>query len=567
MNTNEPHVPKPVLLVVDDDATALANIEFELRDRYGSGYRVVCEGSAEAGMSALEEFRTAHEDVAVVLADQWMPDMTGTEFLTRAHQLHPTVKRALLVRRGDRTTREPILQAIALGQIDHYVPKPEGSPDEEFHRAISEFLDEWTRAHHRGFVEVRIVGDSWSPRSYQLRDFFSRSGIATVFHTADSEEGQELLAQWNTTSARLPVVTIFDRLVLVDPSDTEVTDAFEMISPFGMNTLPDVRNFDLIVIGAGPAGLAAAVYGASEGLRTLVLESETFGGQAGTSSRIRNYLGFSRGISGSDLAWQAYQQAWLFGAAFRLAHQATGLRRDEREELVVTLSDGTEVAGRAVVIATGVSYRRLGIPSLEALSGAGVFYGSAVTEAQVVKGREVYVVGGGNSAGQAATYLSNYASRVTLLVRDNSLAASMSDYLIREIEAAGNIDIRFNAQVIDGGGEGRLERLVLKDSLSGLTETVPAAALFVLIGARPHTDWLPQEIERDQWGFILTGQDLLHDGRFPQGWHLEHPPLLLETSMPGVFAIGDVRHRSIKRVASAVGEGSVAIKLVHEYLG
>ena len=560
-------MPKPVLLVVDDDATALANIEFELRDRYGSGYRVVCEGSAEAGMSALEEFRTAHEDVAVVLADQWMPEMTGTEFLTRAHQLHPTVKRALLVRRGDRTTREPILQAVALGQIDYYVPKPERSPDEEFHRGITEFLDEWARYHRPASVAVRIVGEARSPRSYQLRDFFSRSGIATVFHTADSEEGQELLAQWNTTSARLPVVTLFDRLVLVDPSDTEVTDAFEMISPFGMNTLPDVRNFDLIVIGAGPAGLAAAVYGASEGLRTLVLERETFGGQAGTSSRIRNYLGFSRGISGSDLAWQAYQQAWLFGASFRLAHEATGLRRDEREELVVTLSDGTEVAGRAVVIATGVSYRRLGMPSLEALSGAGVFYGSAVTEAQVVKGREVYVVGGGNSAGQAATYLSNYASRVTLLVRGNSLAASMSDYLIREIEAAGNIDIRFNTQVIDGGGEGRLERLVLKDSLSGLTETVPTVALFVLIGARPHTDWLPQEIERDEWGFIVTGQDLLNDGLSPQGWHLEHPPLLLETSMPGVFAIGDVRHRSVKRVASAVGEGSIAIQMVHQYLG
>jgi thioredoxin reductase (NADPH) len=567
VNTNEPRMPKPVLLVVDDDATALANIEFELRDRYGSGYRVVCEGSAEAGMSALEEFRTAHEDVAVVLADQWMPEMTGTEFLTRAHQLHPTVKRALLVRRGDRTTREPILQAVALGQIDYYVPKPERSPDEEFHRGITEFLDEWARYHRPASVAVRIVGEARSPRSYQLRDFFSRSGIATVFHTADSEEGQELLAQWNTTSARLPVVTLFDRLVLVDPSDTEVTDAFEMISPFGMNTLPDVRNFDLIVIGAGPAGLAAAVYGASEGLSTLVLERETFGGQAGTSSRIRNYLGFSRGISGSDLAWQAYQQAWLFGASFRLAHQATGLRRDEREELVVTLSDGTEVAGRAVVIATGVSYRRLGMPSLEALSGAGVFYGSAVTEAQVVKGREVYVVGGGNSAGQAATYLSNYASRVTLLVRDNSLAASMSDYLIREIEAAGNIDIRFNTQVIDGGGEGRLERLVLKDSLSGLTETVPAAALFVLIGARPHTDWLPQEIERDEWGFIVTGQDLLNDGLSPQEWHLERLPLLLETSMPGVFAIGDVRHRSVKRVASAVGEGSIAIQMVHQYLG
>jgi thioredoxin reductase (NADPH) len=567
VNTNEPHMPKPVLLVVDDDATALANIEFELRDRYGSGYRVVCEGSAEAGMSALEEFRTAHEDVAVVLADQWMPEMTGTEFLTRAHQLHPTAKRALLFARGDRTTREPILQAVALGQIDYYIPKPERSPDEEFHRGITEFLDEWARYHRPASVAVRIVGEARSPRSYQLRDIFSRSVVPHAFYSADSEEGRELLARVNEPSARLPVVILFDRLVLVDPSDTEIADGFEMISPFGVNTLPDVRNFDLIVIGAGPAGLAAAVYGASEGLRTLVLERETFGGQAGTSSRIRNYLGFSRGISGSELALQAYQQAWLFGATFRLAHEATGLRRDEREELVVTLSDGTEVAGRAVIIATGVSYRRLGIPNLEALNGVGVFYGSAVTEAQVVKGREVYVVGGGNSAGQAATYLSNYASRVTLLVRGDSLAASMSDYLIKELEAAGNIDIRFNTHVIDGGGEGRLERLVLKDSLSGLTETVPAAALFVLIGARPHTDWLPQEIERDQWGFIPTGQDLLHDGRFPQGWHLEHPPLLLETSIPGVFAIGDVRHRSIKRVASAVGEGSVAIKLVHEYLG
>ena len=567
MNTNEPHMPKPVLLVVDDDATALANIEFELRDRYGSGYRVVCEGSAEAGMSALEEFRTAHEDVAVVLADQWMPEMTGTEFLTRAHQLHPTAKRALLFARGDRTTREPILQAVALGQIDYYIPKPERSPDEEFHRGITEFLDEWARYHRPASVAVRIVGEARSPRSYQLRDIFSRSVVPHAFYSADSEEGRELLARVNEPSARLPVVILFDRLVLVDPSDTEIADGFEMISPFGVNTLPDVRNFDLIVIGAGPAGLAAAVYGASEGLRTLVLERETFSGQAGTSSRIRNYLGFSRGISGSELALQAYQQAWLFGATFRLAHEATGLRRDEREELVVTLSDGTEVAGRAVIIATGVSYRRLGIPNLEALNGVGVFYGSAVTEAQVVKGREVYVVGGGNSAGQAATYLSNYASRVTLLVRGDSLAASMSDYLIREIEAAENVGVRFNTQVIDGGGEGRLERLVLKDSLSGLTETVPAAALFVLIGARPHTDWLPQEIERDEWGFILTGQDLLHDGRSPQGWHLEHPPLLLETSMPGVFAIGDVRHRSIKRVASAVGEGSVAIKLVHEYLG
>src|ERR671917_982139 len=558
-------MPKPVLLVVDDDTDALAIVKLELSKRYGDDYRILCESSVEAGIKALEEFRTAHEDVAVVLADQWMPEMTGTEFLTHAHQLHPTVKRALLVRRGDRTTREPILQAIALGQIDHYVPKPEGSPDEEFHRAISEFLDEWTRAHYRGFVEVRIVGDSWSPRSYQLRDFFSRSGIATMFYAADSEEGQELLAHWNTTSARLPVVILFDRLVLVDPSDTEVTDAFEMISPFGMNTLPDVRNFDLIVIGAGPAGLAAAVYGASEGLRTLVLERETFGGQAGTSSRIRNYLGFSRGISGSDLAWQAYQQAWLFGASFRLAHQATALRH-RGEQLVVTLSDGTEVAGRAAIVTTGASYRRLGVPSLEALQGTGVFYGAAVAEAQGMKGQEVCVVGGGNSAGQAARHLSKHARRVTLLVLGESLAAHMSQYLIEEIEATENIKVRLNTQVVNGGGQGRLEHLVLEDCATKRTESVPAAALFVLIGATPHTGWLPEEVMRDERGYIITGNDLLRDGSPPEGWPLERAPMLLETSVPGVFAAGDVRCGSVKRVASAVGEGSIAIQMVHKYL-
>jgi thioredoxin reductase (NADPH) len=357
---------------------------------------------------------------------------------------------------------------------------------------------------------------------------------------------------------------VFDRLVLVDPSNAEITDAFEMISPFGVNTLPDVRNFDLIIIGAGPAGLAAAVYGASEGLRTVVVEREIFGGQAGTSSLIRNYLGFSRGISGSELAWQAYQQAWLFGASFRLARQATALHRSE-EQLVVTLSDGTEVAGRAVIVATGASYRRLNVPSLEALQDAGVFYGAAVVEAQGMKGQEVYVVGGGNSAGQAVIHLSKYARRVTLLVR-GSLASDMSQYLIKEIEAAENIQVRLNTQVIDGGGQGRLEHLVLEDLTSGLTETVPAAALFVLIGARPHTGWLPEEVVRDEKGYIFTDSDLLPDGLPPRGWPLECSPMLLETSVPGVFAAGDVRYGSVKRVASAVGEGSIAIQMVHKYL-
>ena len=564
MSTENTIARKPVLLAVDDDPKDLDKIQRELRKRYGADYHVACQTSAEAALKRLEDLKSAGEEVAVLLADQWMPGMTGTELLTRAHQLYPSAKRALLYEWGNRTTREPILQAMALGQIDYYVPKPERSPDEEFHRSIAQFLDEWARDQRPAAMAVRIVGERWSPRSHELRDILSRSVIPHVFYVVDSEEGQGLLARWNMTSARLPVVIVFDRLPLVDPSNAEITDAFEMISPFGVNTLPDVRNFDLVIVGAGPAGLAAAVYGASEGLRTVVVERETFGGQAGTSSLIRNYLGFSRGISGSELAWQAYQQAWLFGATFRLARQATGLRRDGNE-LVVTLSDGTEVAGRAVILATGVSYRRLDVPSLEALVGKGVFYGAAASEAQAMEGREVYVVGGANSAGQAAMHLSRYASRVTMLVRGDSLTRSMSDYLIQEIEAAQNVDVRCHTQVIDGGGEGRLEHLVLENSASGLTETVRAAALFVLIGAAPHTGWLPEEIQRDKRGFVVTGQDLLRDGHPLQGWSLGRPPLHLETSMPGVFAAGDVRYGSVKRVASAVGSGANAIQSVHEH--
>jgi thioredoxin reductase (NADPH) len=561
----ESSTPELVLLAVDDDPNALGRIEHELRQRYGSYYRVACEDSPEAGMRTLRELRAAGEDVAVVLADQWMPGMTGVEFLTHTRQLYPGAKRALLFERGNRTTREPILQGMALGQIDYYVPKPERAPDEEFHRCLTQFLDEWAREHRPASVAVQIVGDPWAARSHELRDLLGRSGIPQAFAAADSKEGQELLARMEKTSAQLPVVVVFDRLALVDPSNAEMADAFEMISPFGLNTLSDVRDFDLVIIGAGPAGLAAAVYGASEGLRTVVVERETFGGQAGTSSLIRNYLGFSRGVSGSELAWQAYQQAWLFGASFRLARQATALHH-RGERLVVTLSDGTEVAGRMVIVTTGVSYRRLGVPSLEALQGAGVLYGAAVTEAQGMKGQEVYVVGGGNSAGQAARHLSKHARHVTLLARGESLASSMSQYLIKELEAAENIQVRVNTQVVNGGGKGRLEHLVLEDCATKRTEMVPAAALFVLIGARPHTRWLPEEVMRDERGYVITGNDLLRDGSLPEGWPLERPPMLLETSVPGVFAAGDVRCGSVKRVASAVGEGSIAIQMVHKYL-
>lgn len=554
-----------MLIAIDDEPEALRKIEHELRERYGSYYRVACEGSPEAGLRALQDLNAAGEEVAIVLADQWMPGMTGVEFLTHARHLYPGAKRALLFERGNRTIREPILQAMALGQIDYYVPKPDRPPDEEFHSGIAQFLNEWTRDYHPSSVAVRIVGDPWSPRSHELRDVLGRSVVPNAFYPADSGEGREILARVKKTSARLPVVILFDRLVLVDPANAEIADAFEMISPFGANTLADVRDFDLIVIGAGPAGLAAAVYGASEGLRTVVVERETFGGQAGTSSLIRNYLGFSRGISGSELASEAYQQAWLFGASFRLARQATALHR-RGGQLVVSLSDGTEVAGRAVIVATGASYRRLGVPSLEALQGTGVFYGAAVAEAQGMKGQEVYVVGGGNSAGQAAMHFSKYAERVTLLVRGNSLASDMSQYLVQEIEAAENVRIRVNTQVVDGKGHGRLEHLVLKDRTSESTETVPAAALFVLIGARPHTEWLPEEVVRDERGYVITGSDLPRDGLPLREGLPERSPKLLETSVPGVFAAGDVRYGSVKRVASAVGEGSIAIQMVHKYL-
>jgi thioredoxin reductase (NADPH) len=393
-----------------------------------------------------------------------------------------------------------------------------------------------------------------------LRDLLGRNGVLYTFYSADSEEGKELLAQIGHSSARLPVLVLYDGQVLVDPSNAEIADA-----ACGVKSSLKQADFDLLVIGAGPAGLAAAVYGASEGLDTLVVEGEAIGGQAGTSSLIRNYLGFPWGIGGAELASRAAEQAWLFGASFVYMRHATELRRTG-DRLEVALSCGNEVTARAVIVATGASYCRLGVPNLEALHGAGVFYGAAVSEAQAVQGQEVYVVGAGNSAGQAAMHLSKYASHVTLLARGDSLATSMSEYLIKEIEAAENIEVRLNTRVIDGGGEGQLERLVLKDSVSGLTETVPAAALFVLIGAQPHTSWLPAEIERDERGYVITGRDLLRYGQPRRGWHLERLPLLLETSMAGVFAAGDVRHGSVKRAASAVGEGSIAVQMDHEYL-
>jgi thioredoxin reductase (NADPH) len=559
LSVPEARSSRPVMLAVDEDAVALREISRELHKRYGEDYRVVCERFPEAALQRLQALEEAGEEVALVLADQWMVGISGTDFLTRAKEISSTAKRALLVGWGDRAATGPILQAMSLGRIDYYVNKPYGDHDERFHRVISEFLYEWAKDRIPKFEHIRVVGEQWSPRSFELRDLLGRNGVLHTFHPSDSREGRELLARSGHKGTRLPVVVLFDGQVLVDPSNSDIADAC------GVNPTWEKSNFDVVIVGAGPAGLAAAVYAASEGLDTLIVEGEAVGGQAGTSALIRNYLGFPSGVGGAELASRAAEQAWLFGATFLFMRRVTGLRR-AGDEIVVNLSCGQDITAKAVIIATGASYRRLGVPSLEALSGSGVFYGAAVSEARAMRGQEVYVVGAGNSAGQAALHLAKYASRVTLVARGGSLKTSMSRYLIREIENARNVAVSLRTRVVDGGGRGRLENLILEDTVSGITENVPAAGLFVLIGAEPHTGWLPDEITRDEYGYVVTGKDFSRHGYPHRGWHVERLPLMLETSMPGVFAVGDVRRGSVKRVSSAVGEGSIAIQTIHEYL-
>jgi thioredoxin reductase (NADPH) len=550
--------PKPRILVVEDEGEVRARIRGELERRYGTDYRVRCVGSATDALARLEGWREAGDPVALVLADQWMPDMLGEDFLACARALYPDAKRALLVKFGawgHRDTADAMLRAMARGNIDYYVLKPWRRADEYFHRTITEFLQEWERASSGAPQEVAVVCEWRSPRSHQLRQMLARNGVPHVVHDTDSPEGRRILAEADQEGTRDPVVVLVGGGVLVDPTNAELADAY------GVSTrLEEQSDFDVVVVGAGPAGLAAAVYASSEGLDTLVVERESIGGQAGSSSKIRNYLGFARGVSGAELAQRAYQQAWIFGARFLHTRTVTALR-PEGGRHALELSDGSEATAAAVVLATGIAYRRLGIPQLEALQGTGVFYGASVSEARAHSGQEVYVVGGGNSAGQAAVHLGRYAARVTILVRRASLAETMSSYLINEVEAAENIEVRPHTEVTGGTGEGALKAVELRDCRTGELETVPASALFLMIGAQPHTEWLPETICRDERGYLLTGSDL------PEGdWPLERPQLMLETSLPGVFAVGDARHGSTKRVASAVGEGSVVIEQVHQLL-
>jgi thioredoxin reductase (NADPH) len=544
----------PVMVVVDSDEAARSRTTRALAHRFGADYRVLAEGSPAEALALLEELAERGEPVALVAADL---HLTGgaLELLGRAHALHREAGRALLFTMDQHHTRIPFAEletlqrATALGLIDLSVAKGWVSPEEWFYPQIQEWLSRWTKGNRPHFVVYRVVGERWTPPTHRLLDMLTRNGVPFDFFPADSEEGRRIVAEHRPE--RLPCAVHAGGRVLVDPSPAELA------ANHGIETRPDADVYDLAILGAGPAGLAAAVYGASEGLRTVLVEPEAIGGQAGTSSMIRNYLGFPRGIGGGELAHRAWEQAILFGAELVFGHRATGLEVRGRERLV-RLDDGTLLRARAVVVATGVTYRRLGVPALERLVGAGVYYGAAGVEAPAVAGSEVYVVGGANSAGQAAVHLARFASRVTILLRGDSLEAGMSDYLVRQIAATPAIDVRLRTRVRDGGGDERLERLVLEDA-DGAIHEVAASALFVLIGAEPRTGWLADVVALDDAGYVLTGRDLPEDGA-------GRAALPYGTSVPGVLAAGDVRHGSVKRVAGAAGDGAVAVGSVHRYL-
>src|SRR3954452_4773330 len=540
---------KPVILAVDDDPLALDRVLDELRRRYSRDYDVVGEVSAEQALARIRALAETPQPLALVLTDQWLrePHVTGENVLKRTREHHPGAKRALLVdwgAWGDDATEQAIVRAMATGLIDCYVIKPWRSPDESFHRAITDFLQEW--ASGIGPQEIAVVGEPWAPKSHEIRRLLERNALAHVFHSVESEHGKVLLAECGLDETCLPIVQMLDGRVLVDPSPADLARACGIDT-----TVSDGAEFDVVVVGAGPGGLAAAVYATSEGLSTLVVERESVGGQAGSSSLIRNYLGFPRGIGGGELAMRAHQQAWAFGARFLRMREAAELRVAERGPHTVVISDGTEVRAGAIVLATGVTYRTLPLPELAALSGAGVFYGASRWEATALTGQDAYIVGAGNSAGQAAIHLAKHARVVTMLCRGPDLSRTMSSYLRDQIHTTPNIDVRQRHEVVGGGGGMRLERLEIRNNESQEVMSVEAAALFILAGAEPRTNWLPEIIERDAAGYLITG------GLGARS---------LETSVPGVFAVGDVRSGAPKRVAAAVGEGSVAVGQVHDYL-
>jgi thioredoxin reductase len=558
-DTGSGRTARAALVLMSRDPAVRDRVGPELEKRYGADYEVVAGTSPDDLTPRVAELAARGVPVAVFLAGLSPEDPDGLDVLARAGALEPTAVRASIVRWGDLQTAAPIFEAITLGRLDAWLYRPAKAVDEAFHVSVTELLEEWDSRQGDVYEAVRVIGERWSPRSQELRDMFTRNRVPVGFYDASTPAGREQLEGLGLDRPDLPVVVLRfqpEHPVLQNPSAMQIAGAFGLLEAVDGSTLCDV-----VVLGAGPAGLSTAVYAASEGLRTVVVEPLAMGGQAGTSSLIRNYLGFPRGVSGNHLASSAYQQAWSFGATFIWSRRAVGVTSRDGEHRV-RLSDGSTLRTRAVVVTTGAEWRRLDVPSLEALQGRGLFYGAAVSEARAMAGKRVLVVGGGNSAGQAAVHLARHAEQVTILVR-RDLAETMSAYLIREIDETPNIDVRVRVQIVDGSGGPGLESVVVEDLDSGGRETIAADALFVLIGSRPATECLGEEVAKDRSGFVLTGPDL--DGASPR-WPLDRAPLLLETSVPGVFAAGDVRSGSVKRVASAVGAGAIAVQLIHQYL-
>lgn len=552
---------RPLLLAVDADARQLGRIEGELQRAFGADFRVRGELLPEDALRILQGAKERQERVAVVLVDESFPDDARTKIFETARTLHPNAKRALLVAWGawaHPESAQKILRSMAVGDISYYVLKPWITPDELFHRVIAEFVMEWSRSEPTNMREVVVVAAQHSGRAYAVSDLLSRNGIPHTFRSRTSELGQKVLEEIGQPKGEVAVwMPAIGGTRLVDPTDAEILEAWGIPT-----TLADAdRDFDLLVVGAGPAGLGTAVYASSEGVRTVIVEREAIGGQAGSSSLIRNYLGFSRGLSGADLVQRGYQQAWVFGARFVVTREVERLTTQDGG-FMAQVGDVGEVRARAVVISTGVSYRRIGVPSLEELSGQGVYYGSSVSAAQALTGLAAGIVGAGNSAGQAALHLARYCASVHLIARGSKLSDSMSAYLVDAIAAMPMIKVYVNTEVVGGHGDGQLEWVTLRDRTNGHEQRLSIASLFVMIGARPRTDWLPAEVDRDSYGFLYTGADAASC----PSWNLARSPHPHETSVPGLFAVGDVRSGSVKRVASAVGEGSVVVSEIHQFL-
>ena len=551
---------KPVLLSVDDDPDVLRAIERDLRSRYGAEYRVIGSDSPEGALTLLKQLKVRNDSVALLLADQRMPHMDGVSFLQEGMRIFPEAKRALLTAYADTNAA---ISAINQANINFFFMKPWDPPADHLYPQLDDLLDDWRASYRPAFEGIRVLGTRWSPRSYELRDFLARNRVPyqwiDVEASANDPETKRLLEALGPEASNLPVVLFQDGTKLLDGVPSQVAERV------GLRTRAQTNFYDLAIVGGGPAGLAAAVYGASEGLHTVMIEREAPGGQAGMSSRIENYLGFPVGLSGGDLARRAVVQAERFKVEI-LSPQEALSARIEGPYRMLKLADDSEISCHALMIATGVQWRRLEAPGISRLQGAGVYYGGGSTEAMSCKGEMVYVVGGANSAGQAAMNFAKYAERVVIVVRSASLSSTMSQYLIDQIKEMPNIQIWPNASVSEAHGETHLEEISFLCSDTGKIERVPASSMFIFIGALPQTDWLGDVIERDERGFILTGPDLIREGQRPKGWALDRDPFLLETNVPGIFAVGDVRHGSVKRVASGVGEGSVAVQFIHQYL-